>query len=426
MTLVLTCLTPEYVVQVSDKRVTLSDGAIVDDLRNKGTMYCAQMGFGYTGLAELEGRSTDKWLADHLARGRTLEEALQIVVTDLTNLFAAIRLDTYIKRQAFVGAGFCRITAESHLRACQLTISNFLSSDGKWRDRASPAFRVEGIVRSEDRPSTVCRPVGAAVPEPILKRLNRDVETCVTRGTSPLEVMRLLGETVRRVAGFTSTVGKALLMFYIPREAVERNPVLFVTPIASSGFKKMDAAMFLHVPEDANDPYWDLPNFVCQGMLAIGTFQQDSNDAQAPQPDAKLDIHSLRAFLLTSTQVQRGVELLKSQGVRVESFGLLDRSILMLRRVGITTPCQLDKMLSEALSWGTHAIAEYYSSNFPEAIAAGTLSVVRDGIVCELLVLSHPDVFSSQVLAAEYQWPFAETLILAGMKHNPRFSTKDT
>jgi len=202
VTLVLTCLTPEYVVQVSDKRVTrFSDGAVVDDLRNKGTMYCAEMGFGYTGLAELEGSAADRWLAAHLARGSTLDECLQIVVRDLTELFAGIRMDTCMKRQAFVGAGFCRPTPESHLRACQVTISNFLSPDGKWCDRANPTFSVEGIVRREDRPFTLCRPVGAAVPDAILKRLNRDVRTCITRDASPLEVMRLLGETVRRVAG---------------------------------------------------------------------------------------------------------------------------------------------------------------------------------------------------------------------------------
>ena len=61
-------------------------------------------------------------------------------------------------------------------RACQVTISNFLSPDGKWCDRANPTISVEGIVRREDRPFTLCRPIGAAVPDAILKRLNRDVE----------------------------------------------------------------------------------------------------------------------------------------------------------------------------------------------------------------------------------------------------------
>ena len=161
MTLVLTCLTPEYVVQVSNKRVTrFSDGAVVDDLRNKGTMYCAEMGFGYTGLAELEGSAADRWLAAHLARGSTLDEGLQIVVRDLTELFAGIRMDTCMKRQAFVGAGFCRPTPESRLRACQVTISNFLSPDGKWCDRANPTFGVEGIVRREDALSLCVGPLG--------------------------------------------------------------------------------------------------------------------------------------------------------------------------------------------------------------------------------------------------------------------------
>ena len=64
MTFVLSCVTPEYVYQVSDRRLTWLNGAqrghVVDDERNKSVLVDGRIAFAYTGLAEIG--------ADHTVR----------------------------------------------------------------------------------------------------------------------------------------------------------------------------------------------------------------------------------------------------------------------------------------------------------------------------------------------------------------------
>jgi hypothetical protein len=65
MTLVLGCLSQSYAIQVSDRRITrLSDRAVLEDDRNKGTLIGSNFGLGYSGLAKLEGMNTDVSLAE--------------------------------------------------------------------------------------------------------------------------------------------------------------------------------------------------------------------------------------------------------------------------------------------------------------------------------------------------------------------------
>ena len=69
MTLILSCLTPKYVIQVSDRRLMLSNGQLIDDHRNKSILVNGHMVFGYTGLASMDNGKTmnDDWFLDTLS-----------------------------------------------------------------------------------------------------------------------------------------------------------------------------------------------------------------------------------------------------------------------------------------------------------------------------------------------------------------------
>lgn len=70
MTLHLTALTPTYVLQVSDRRLTRLDTRQTYPLANKNVVFAASDGIvtiGYTGPAYLEGVPTDTWIACKLA-----------------------------------------------------------------------------------------------------------------------------------------------------------------------------------------------------------------------------------------------------------------------------------------------------------------------------------------------------------------------
>jgi len=423
MTLVLSCLTPDYVIQVSDKRITrISDGAVVDDLRNKGTLFCAQMAFGYTGLAEIDGIPTDQWLAEVLANELTLEAGLKSLVARASEAFRSIPLPAQYKRHAFVGVGFCRPTQDSDLRACQVTVSNFLSAEGQWLSEARPSFEIEGILRRDDRPFTLCRSVGARVPEEIFHNLEKNIRACLSHKTGPLEVMRLMAETVHRLADSEPAVGKALLLIFVPRQAVESQPILFITPIAPSGLDRWDTPKFLHIPADSPDRYWDLPNFVCGGMFVSGAFEQDvaPDNEVSPRPDAQLSAESYRRFLSSSEKVKQWAEFVRSLGVRVDSLGFLSRDFRMLQRTRITTPHQIEQLLGQSESWGRKLFAEYYATCFSEVIKEGKFSLVRSGIVTQLLVANYPDLFSAEVLLREYGWALAERFLSIAARHSPR------
>jgi len=61
MTLVLSLATPDYVVQVSDRRLTDPTGKTVNENSNKSVLLTNRMAFGYTGLARLAGQSHLIW-----------------------------------------------------------------------------------------------------------------------------------------------------------------------------------------------------------------------------------------------------------------------------------------------------------------------------------------------------------------------------
>ena len=63
VTLVLSVGTPECLYQISDRRLTRSDGTVTTDDENKATIWFGRMIFGYSGLAEIDGQPTDRWFA---------------------------------------------------------------------------------------------------------------------------------------------------------------------------------------------------------------------------------------------------------------------------------------------------------------------------------------------------------------------------
>src|SRR3712207_1704100 len=75
MTLILTALSPQRVVQVSDRKLTFKDGRTYHDDANKAVIvYCddGQFSVAYTGLAHVRDKDkkvmtrTDQWIAQSL------------------------------------------------------------------------------------------------------------------------------------------------------------------------------------------------------------------------------------------------------------------------------------------------------------------------------------------------------------------------
>lgn len=93
MTLILALANKEFVVQISDRRLS-SNGRLVDDESNKcGVIFClnARMAFGYTGLASWREFSTPRWLLkalhDSASPDYTIGETLERLKEKATDTF---------------------------------------------------------------------------------------------------------------------------------------------------------------------------------------------------------------------------------------------------------------------------------------------------------------------------------------------------
>lgn len=73
MTLIITALADDAVVQVSDRRLTLADGSIFSEDATKAICIAcsdARVSLAYTGLARIGMTPTDHWLMELLTEGR--------------------------------------------------------------------------------------------------------------------------------------------------------------------------------------------------------------------------------------------------------------------------------------------------------------------------------------------------------------------
>jgi hypothetical protein len=139
MTLVLTRASKDYVIQVTDRLVTVA-GAQFDTVANKNVLFCARNGvitLGYTGLAYLGGVPTDQWIAEKLsgrtfARGESLPAfmAFPVAVRDVGQSLRQLK------------AGLEEVPVEPKWRA-QWQASSFDVSISGWqwtRRRARPVM----------------------------------------------------------------------------------------------------------------------------------------------------------------------------------------------------------------------------------------------------------------------------------------------
>ena len=234
MTLILSALTQNEVVQVSDRRFTFirPDGSVRsrNDERNKAVLFCGRVMFGFTGRGDLGiKRSTDLWLADRI--GRVLGEFPEADQGTLFRGLAAEATKLFAKayrgqRHAFVGVGWARFSARPQSRPATLDqyqpyvagISNFHDDTGVETVDVGDHFSV--FVRVLPRGDT-----GFVLDVP--KHLSRSEMNDLTarlrkadRARSVDEVVAILADRVHRVADRDLGVGHGLMISVLPRRAL--------------------------------------------------------------------------------------------------------------------------------------------------------------------------------------------------------------
>ena len=272
MTLVLNCMTQDFVVQVSDRRLTFRDGSLADDRANKVVVYCGHFIIGYTGLAELGDASgpggssgTDWWIANELGNAppqpqegfEHLAAAASLAVARL-----GVRGDT---RMTSIGAiGWARQSRQDdRLVPILIVISNY--EDARSRRRPTEdAFTIAAKPLPSDQPYYLSWLGQPPTPDEA-KRINRLVRRAVPAG--PNAVVGVLADGIRGVANRNRTVGRDLMATFMPKSAIEAGNSGLWVPL--SGIPSKDAVSAVYLPDQAGSVIYS-PNTVCGGLITGG------------------------------------------------------------------------------------------------------------------------------------------------------------
>lgn len=229
MTIIVALANKDYVVQISDRRLS-SNGRLIDDESNKcGVLFClnARMAFGYTGLAKYGAFSTPDWLlkALHDCGGPdyTIGEILERLKNKATETFKSHPTLRSIPRQhkclAVMFTGF--INVDGTVKPGCAILSNFHDFANNARfDEASDEFSVNySSANQEAINPTLVQRVGnwLAMTDGDIE----DLRELLLQNKPPQAVTGKALETVRDIADrpkSAGTIGKQLTSIIIPKD----------------------------------------------------------------------------------------------------------------------------------------------------------------------------------------------------------------
>jgi hypothetical protein len=285
MTLVMSLLSKDYAIQVSDRRFVWfsPDGQIdrVDDEENKSVVWTPLNAFAFTGIGNLgvSGR-TDLWLAREISKWEEetpvekqsqpgLMEAIATRATAYFNGPRISRIDKELRRHAFVGVGWGRESPETDLVPHMVRIGNFRATEP-----ADDRFTINFVRLDEPAAIRVWWDGQLLTPEEEsdLNKLNALDSSSVDFANGASFV---LGEIVRRVASRNDAVGRGLLITVMPRKSIregESDWRLMAAPASA------DEQTFLYVAPDDRQGIVYGPTIVSGGGV-FSNFMAGSLDA---------------------------------------------------------------------------------------------------------------------------------------------------
>ena len=265
MTLILSCITNDFVLQVSDRCLSdLRTGRSIEQEANKAVFLSNRVAFAYTGLAVIEGKPADIWLRDVLTPSTSIGDGVRLIVDEATRAFAEMPGSLAAKRQAFVGAGWTRFSPASELEPFCIIISNALARNGSWLPRALPEFSGEG-----KRLHSGCIWTDLSrLPARRKTQLNRVLRNLRNRGLGAGAVARCFVNEVRAIADVDTSVGRGLMVNSIPRAATQTSDFLGL-----SGMPTSTDLTFGHLRHDDSLEVTEGPHVVRPGGHVFSSFK---------------------------------------------------------------------------------------------------------------------------------------------------------
>jgi len=193
MTLILSCLTNDYAIQVSDRRLTLN-GNVFEDNENKVVDWGGQIAFGYTGLARILSKPTDHWLCEALLNDfspqgtLSLNSILEKVRLKATNDFKKLFIKD--KRLTIIGIGWVQVFHESdpkpafslqETKPALCWISNSMDDEGNYLSTPNDEFKANLSIFDKLPNEYFIVGIGQHVNEERSKNLKRNLERFPSR-----------------------------------------------------------------------------------------------------------------------------------------------------------------------------------------------------------------------------------------------------
>jgi hypothetical protein len=269
-------------LQVSDRRVTdLNTGQLIDSKTNKAVLFCNHVSFAYTGLATLDGRPTDWWLADALGRlpkGSSLSDAVDLIARLAEPVIRKVQIEHRFKRLAFAGSGW---TVENgRLVPAMCEVGNFYDEHGKPMPIPTDSFKA--TLRTYPDPVGAWFDTGVELTPAEGTRLQRLFVKCGRHGVGPKPIVRLFADMIREIAGRSSRVGRDLMVTIIPKGAVESGSITARSPsgaviFPNEGERIPDSLRrdwrtimeFSFLPEGSTRSFDFAPNVACPGVASV-------------------------------------------------------------------------------------------------------------------------------------------------------------
>lgn len=294
MTLIISCISRDFVVQVSDRRVSVPQFGLVEDQANKALFFCGQSAWAYTGLANIHQQRTDEWLAERFIKETTLLGAADSILRNLERALGAMRRPgnqtpdawSAMKRLAVTGVGFADFRGGIHGLAnghqpYACWISNFFEPPDRWLGKAAERFSFS-IVQLKPETSAEIVAFGQALPKGQEASLRRDIQGAVEHSAGPFSVARLIVRAIRAAAEGNPAVGKNVMCMVLNRDGLQpgnpsiRSAVTPLNPTAAETehFRGVcdddNSPLFLYMPSEVEAGVYFMPVSVCHQVAVAG------------------------------------------------------------------------------------------------------------------------------------------------------------
>ena len=217
MTLIVSVLSPHWVMQASDRRITEGSGADPRDGANKAVFAAERFTFAFTGRAEVDGASADEWLQMTFSRlfrqNMTAEDAFAEVAMLLTGKVSTLPPDDRNRALSMVGVGW---SDESFAKRKPLLvrISNLRDERGGTSDEVEDKFSVS--IDPLEGPHLVDA-TGVGLKLEQRGSLEAQIDSLLSRDEAASAVAKAVVETIRQRAIDLREVGRGVMLNNLPR-----------------------------------------------------------------------------------------------------------------------------------------------------------------------------------------------------------------